>query len=69
MAAYRRLPDLRIGATPDYWLDDDGLTQVGTVSLKEWRGEPPLYAADGASGIEAGPAARELGCDESEERV
>ena len=41
--AYYRLIDLRIGATPDYFVDDDGLIQIGTVSPKEWRGKPPLY--------------------------
>jgi hypothetical protein len=42
---YHRLPDHRIGATPDYWLDDDGLIEVKTVSpqrWEEWREHPPL---------------------------
>lgn len=41
--AYHRLPDLCIGCTPDYFVDDDGLVQIGTVSPGEWRGKPPLY--------------------------
>ena len=43
--SYHRLPDFRLGATPDYWLDDDGLIQCKTVSpakWEEWRGRPPL---------------------------
>lgn len=43
--AYYRLPDHRLGATPDYFLDDDGLIQVKTVSPQEWenwRGRAPL---------------------------
>lgn len=42
---YHRLPDHRLGATPDYWLDDDGLIQVKTVAPQEWekwQGRPPL---------------------------
>lgn len=42
---YHRLTDHRLGATPDYWLDDDGLVQVKTVSPQEWekwQGHPPL---------------------------
>lgn len=42
---YHRLPDHRVGATPDAWLDDDGLVQIKTVSPQEWekwRGHPPL---------------------------
>lgn len=42
---YHRLPDHRLGATPDYWLDDDGLIQTKTVSPQEWEkwhGHPPL---------------------------
>lgn len=38
-------PALRLGATPDAWLDDDGLIQVKTVSPEEWetwQGKPPL---------------------------
>jgi hypothetical protein len=41
--AYHRIPELRIGATPDYFVGDDALIQIGTVSPAEWRGEPPLY--------------------------
>lgn len=33
---YHRLPEHRLGATPDYWLDDDGLIQVKTVAPQEW---------------------------------
>lgn len=43
---YHRLPDLRLGCTPDYWLDDDGLIQVGTMSLQAWEqggGRAPFY--------------------------
>jgi putative phage-type endonuclease len=42
---YHRLPDVRLGATPDFWLDDDGLIQAKTVSpekWEEWHGKPPL---------------------------
>ena len=42
---YHRLPDHRIGATPDAWLDDDALVQIKTVSPQEWekwQGKPPL---------------------------
>ncbi len=42
---YHRLPDHRLGATPDYWLNDDGLIQLKTVSpdvWDKWRGHPPL---------------------------
>jgi len=42
---YHRLPDHRLGCTPDFWLDDDGLMQAKTVSpdkWDEWRGHPPL---------------------------
>lgn len=42
---YHRLPDHRVGATPDAWLDDDGLIQVKTVSpqaWEKWQGRPPL---------------------------
>jgi len=43
--SYHCLPDHRLGATPDYWLGDDGLIEVKTVSparWDEWRGRPPL---------------------------
>lgn len=42
---YHRLPDLRLGATPDYWLNDDGLLQAKTVSPQQWErwhGRAPL---------------------------
>ena len=46
---YHRLPEHRLGCTPDYWLDllgkDDGLAQIKTVSPQQWekwRGRPPL---------------------------
>lgn len=42
---YHRLPDHRLGATPDYWLGDDGLIQCKTVSptkWEEWQNRPPL---------------------------
>lgn len=42
---YHRLPEHRLGATPDYWLDDDGLVQVKTVSpqkWEEWQARPPV---------------------------
>jgi len=42
---YHRLPDHRLGCTPDYWLNDDGLIQIKTVSPSEWekwQGQPPL---------------------------
>ena len=42
---YHWLPDYRLGATPDYWLDDDALVQIKTVApqeWEEWRGRVPL---------------------------
>ncbi len=42
---YHRMPDHRLGATPDYWINGDGLMQVKTVAPQEWekwRGRPPL---------------------------
>jgi predicted phage-related endonuclease len=42
---YHRLPALRLGATPDFWIGDDGLLQAKTVNEREWerwRGRPPL---------------------------
>jgi predicted phage-related endonuclease len=44
-ATYHRLPDYRLGCTPDCWLDDDGLVQCKTVAPEEWQrwgGRPPL---------------------------
>ena len=34
---YHRLPDLRLGATPDYLCGDDGLVQCKTVSSHQWQ--------------------------------
>jgi hypothetical protein len=42
-STYHRLPELRIGGTPDYFVGDDALVQIGTISPAEWREEPPLY--------------------------
>lgn len=42
---YHRLPDHRLGCTPDFWIGVDGLLQAKTVSREkweEWRGHPPL---------------------------
>jgi predicted phage-related endonuclease len=42
---YHRLPEHRLGCTPDYWIGDDGLAQVKTVSpqvWEKWHGHPPL---------------------------
>jgi predicted phage-related endonuclease len=42
---YHRLPELRLGATPDFWIGDDGLLQAKTVNPIEWerwQGRPPL---------------------------
>jgi hypothetical protein len=42
---HHRLPEHRVGARPDCWLDDDGVVETKTVSSKEWarwRGRPPL---------------------------
>jgi predicted phage-related endonuclease len=39
------LPDQRLGCTPDFWIDDDGLLQAKTVNMHEWdrwQGHPPL---------------------------
>jgi hypothetical protein len=42
--SYHRLPDLRIGGTPDYYgPGDDALVEVTTISPSEWRGCPPAY--------------------------
>jgi hypothetical protein len=38
------VPDLRLGATPDFWVNDDGLLQAKTVNSIEWerwQGRPP----------------------------
>lgn len=46
---YHRLPEHRLGCTPDYWADllgrDDGLIQIKTVAphvWEKWAGRPPL---------------------------
>jgi hypothetical protein len=42
---YHRLTELRFGATPDFWLNDDGLLQAKIVNPHEWerwQGRPPL---------------------------
>jgi predicted phage-related endonuclease len=42
---YHRMPEYMLGATPDAWLDDDGLIQIKTTSVEQWqkwRGHPPL---------------------------
>lgn len=43
---YHRLPEHRLGCTPDYWIDDDGLVQIKTVAPhvweRKWAGKPPL---------------------------
>jgi putative phage-type endonuclease len=42
---YHRIPEYMLGATPDAWLDDDGLIQIKTTSVQQWqkwRGHPPL---------------------------
>jgi predicted phage-related endonuclease len=42
---YHRLPECRLGCTPDYWINDDGLVQIKTVSpqvWEKWHGKPPL---------------------------
>jgi putative phage-type endonuclease len=42
---YHRIPEYMLGATPDAWLDDDGLIQIKTTSVEQWqkwRGHPPL---------------------------
>jgi predicted phage-related endonuclease len=44
-ATYHRLPDLRLGCTPDFWIGGDGLLQAKTVNPHEWerwQGRPPL---------------------------
>ena len=44
-ATYHRIPALRLGAIPDFWLDDDALIEAKTVSPKQWaawRRAPPL---------------------------
>ena len=44
--AYHRLPDLRLGATPDFWINDDGLLETKTINERDWErcmGRPALY--------------------------
>jgi predicted phage-related endonuclease len=42
---YHWLPEHRLGATPDFWIGDDGLLQAKTASVEQWekwRGHVPL---------------------------
>jgi predicted phage-related endonuclease len=42
---YHWLPEHRLGATPDFWIGDDGLFQAKTASTEQWQkwhGHPPL---------------------------
>lgn len=42
---YHRLPEHRLGCTPDFWIGDDGLLQAKTTSPQQWEawhGHPPL---------------------------
>jgi len=34
---YHRVPEWRLGCTPDYWCGDDGLVQCKTVSPQQWQ--------------------------------
>jgi predicted phage-related endonuclease len=34
---YHRVPDWRLGCTPDYWCGDEGLVQCKTVSAQQWQ--------------------------------
>jgi len=46
-STYHRLPEHRLGCTPDYWCaaeEDDGLIQIKTVGphqFEKWHGRPP----------------------------
>jgi predicted phage-related endonuclease len=43
--SYHWLPEHRLGCTPDFWADDDGLLQAKTASPQQWEawhGHPPL---------------------------
>jgi predicted phage-related endonuclease len=43
--SYHWLPEHRLGCTPDFWADDDGLLQAKTTSPQQWEawhGHPPL---------------------------
>ena len=33
---YHWLPEHRLGATPDFWIGDDGLLQAKTASVQQW---------------------------------
>ena len=33
---YHRIPEWRLGATPDYFVDDAGLVECKTVSREQW---------------------------------
>jgi hypothetical protein len=43
---YHRIPELRLGCTPDYFAAVNGLIQIKTVSPQQWEkshGRPPLW--------------------------
>jgi hypothetical protein len=43
---YHRIPELRLGCTPDYFAAINGLIQIKTVSPQQWdksHGRPPLW--------------------------
>ena len=35
-STYHWLPEHRLGATPDFWIGDDGLLQAKTASVEQW---------------------------------
>lgn len=42
---YHRLPQARLGCTPDFWVGEDGLLQAKTCNERvweSWQGRPPL---------------------------
>lgn len=42
---YHRIPSLRLGCTPDFWIGDDGLCQAKSVNERQWeywQARPPL---------------------------
>jgi predicted phage-related endonuclease len=41
--SYHRIPEQRIGGTPDYFIGEDACVEVTTISPAEWREQPPLY--------------------------
>jgi putative phage-type endonuclease len=44
--SYHWLPEHRIGASPDYWIDDDGVLECKTTSVHQWErwhGTIPLH--------------------------